>query len=506
MKSGKVYLVGAGPGDPGLITSRALECLEKANVIVYDRLLDDRLLDCARQDAEKIYVGKASSEHTMPQTEINRLLIHKAREGKNIVRLKGGDPFVLGRGGEEAEELAKNQIAFEVVPGVTSAIAVPAYAGIPVTHRTLASSFAVITGHEDPFKVDSRIQWARLATGVDTLVFLMGIQNLPEIVAKLVEHGRPSETPIAVIKDGTRPQQKTVVGTLMDIVSRVKENGLKPPAVVVVGEVVRLREALRWFDKRPLFGKRVLVTRSRHQASTLSRLLFERGAQPIELPAIDIQPTSDNRELDQAISNLIQYQWVVFTSVNGVEAVFERLYALKLDSRALHGRKIGAIGPATGKALEQRGIVADYYPAVYTTEGLIAGFQNWNIAGQRFLLPRTDIADEELANRLTGLGAVVQEIAVYRTSPNIEAIAKAKQMLLSNQLDVITFTSSSTVSNLVSAFGTDGIPPNGVKIACIGPKTAETAIKTGLKPDIVAKEHTIPGLVNAIEDFFRKAV
>jgi uroporphyrinogen III methyltransferase/synthase len=297
-----------------------------------------------------------------------------------------------------------------------------------------------------------------------------------------------------------------VVGTLRDIVDRVKESGLKPPAVVVVGEVVRLRETIRWFDNRPLFGKRILVTRSRHQASTLSRLLFERGAQPIELPAIDIQPVSDTRELDQAISNLIQYQWVVFTSANGVEAVFERLHAAKLDSRALHGLKIGAIGPATGKALAQRGITADYYPAVYTTEGLIAGFQSWNIAGQRFLLPRTDIADEELAKRLTGLGAVVQEVAVYRTSPNIEAIAKAKEMLLSNQLDVITFTSSSTVSNLVTAFGTDSAPLNRVKIACIGPKTAETAIKTGLKPDIVASEHTIPGLVNALEEYFRKAV
>ncbi len=329
--------------------------------------------------------------------------------------------------------------------------------------------------------------------------------NLPEIVAKLVEYGRPSETPIAVIKDGTRPQQKTVVGTLRDIVSRVKENGILPPAVVVVGEVVRLRETIRWFDNRPLFGKRILVTRARHQASTLSKMLSERGALPVELPAITIQHIPDNKELKQAIMNLAQYQWIVFTSVNGVEAFFEALGNLKLDSRALNKLKIGAIGPSTAVALGQKGIIADCQPAIFTSQGLVAELKRWNIAGQYFLLPRADIADEELVKGLTGLGAMVQAIAVYRTSPDIEAIAKAKQMLLLNQVDVITFTSSSTVSNLVAAFGTDSIPVNEVKIVCIGPKTAETATKAGLKPDVVANEHTIPGMVNAIEDFFRKA-
>ncbi len=503
MKSGKVYLIGAGPGDPGLITLKGLACLEKADVIVYDRLLDESLLARARQDAEKIYVGKASSQHTLPQPEINRLLVQKAREGKNVVRLKGGDPFVFGRGGEEAEELAKNQITFEIVPGVTSAIAVPAYAGIPVTHRTLASSFAVVTGHEDPTKVDSSINWEKLATGVDTLIFLMGIQNLSEIVAKLVEHGRAIDTPVAVIKEGTRPQQKTVVGTLRDIVSRV-EKALTPPAIVVVGEVVKLRDTIRWFDNRPLFGRRILVTRARQQSSTLSQMLAERGALSVELPAITIQPIPGNKELKQAILNLTQYQWIVFTSVNGIEAVFQQLQALKLDSRALHGVKIGAIGPATGKALEARGITPDYQPDIYTTEVLITGFRSRNIAGQRFLLPRTDIADERLAEELTGLGAMVQEITVYRTAPDVEAINKAKEMLLLHRLDVITFTSSSTVSNLVIVLGTDSISLNGVKIACIGPKTAETAIKAGLKPDIVAQEHTIPGLVDAMENYFRK--
>jgi uroporphyrinogen III methyltransferase/synthase len=504
MKSGKVYLIGAGPGDPGLITVKGREYLEKADVIVYDRLLDESLLAYARQNAEIIYVGKASSKHTAPQDEINRLLVQKAKEGKNVVRLKGGDPFVLGRGGEEAQEMAKNQIAFEVVPGVTSAIAVPAYAGIPVTHRALASSFAVVTGHEDPAKADSSIDWERLSTGVDTLVFLMGMQNLPEIVARLMKHGRSSDTPVAVIKDGTRPQQETVTGTLRDIISRVKEAALPPPAVVVVGEVVKLRETMQWFDNRPLFGKRVLVTRARQQASTLSKLLTERGALPVELPAIATQAIPDNRELEQAILNLAKYQWMVFTSVNGVRAVFDQLRALKLDGRALHDVKIGAIGPATGKVLEAKGITPDFCPDIFTTEGLISGFRGRNITGQRFLLPRTDIADEQLAQGLTGLGATVQEIAVYRTLPDVEALSRAKEMLLLNQLDVVTFTSSSTVTNLMTAFGDNREPLKGVRVACIGPKTAETAIKAGLKPDAVAKEHTISGLVDAIEELFRK--
>jgi uroporphyrinogen III methyltransferase/synthase len=504
MKSGNVYLIGAGPGDPGLITQKGVEYLKTADVIIYDRLLDDRLLSNAKPDAEKIYVGKASSEHTLPQSEINRLMVQKAKAGKNVVRLKGGDPFVFGRGGEEAEELSKNQIAFKIVPGVTSAIAVPAYAGIPVTHRAMSSSFAVITGHEDPTKAESSIQWDKLATAIDTLIFLMGMQNLPEIVSKLIKHGRAADTPVAVVEEGTNPQQKTVIGNLKNIVRLVKETTLSSPAVVVVGEVVKLRNTIRWFDNRPLFGRRILVTRARHQASTLSKILAERGALPVELPAISIQPINNNKELEQAILNLALYQWIIFTSVNGVEAFFNHLRVLKLDSRSLHNLKIAAIGPATGKALEAKGINVDYCPDVFTTEALVTGFQSLNITGQRFLLPRADIADNQLAKRLNRLGAIVQEIAVYRTLPDIEAINKAKEMLLLNHLDVITFTSSSTVSNLITAFGTDSKHLDNVKIACIGPKTAETAIKAGLKPDVVATEHTIPGLVEAVEELFRK--
>ncbi len=506
MKAGKVYLVGAGPGDPGLISQKGLECLSQAGAIIYDRLLDERLLDSVPPEAERIYVGKSAGQHAKEQVEINQLLVKKARKGKSVVRLKGGDPFVLGRGGEEAEVLKQNRIPFEVIPGVSSAIAVPAYAGIPVTHRGLASSFAVIAGHEDPSKDSSSIAWEKLATGVDTLVFLMGMQNLPEIVVKLIEYGRPINTPVAVIKEGTRPEQKTIVGSLENIVARVKDQRLGPPAVIVVGEVVRLREKLRWFDNRPLFGKRILVTRARHQASTLSKLLSEHGAQPIELPAIDIQAVANTAELDQAILYLSHYQWIVFTSVNGVEAFFQRLYNQNSDTRALKGLKIAAIGPATAKALEMKGIIPDYLPEVYTTERLIDGLRRREIVGQRFLLPRADIANKELAEGITQLGAEVHEIAVYKTLPSADTISRARQMLLSGEIDVVTFTSSSAVSNLVAVFKGEQTMVNSAKVACIGPKTTDTAAKAGLKVDIVAEEHTIPGLVAAIEQHFEKEI
>ncbi len=500
MKRGKVYLVGAGPGDPGLMTRKGFSCLEQADVVVYDRLLDEQLLKLAPLKAERLYVGKAAGEHTSSQSKINELLVEKAREGKTVVRLKGGDPYVLGRGGEEAEALAANGIPFEVVPGVTSAVAVPAYAGIPLTHRRLASSFAVITGHEAPGKISSSINWAKLATAVDTLVFLMGMKNLPEIVSRLIEHGRPPDTPVAVIKEGTRPGQKTVVGSLKDIVPKVKEQRLTPPAVVVVGEVVGLREKLRWFDNFSLFGKRVLVTRAHHQAGALSQLLIERGAEAIELPAIGIEKIS-SRELDDAVADLSSYHWLVFTSSNGVAAFFGRLYDLNLDARALGGLKIAAIGPATAKALAQRGINADYIPEVYSSEGLITGLKSQAVGGKRFLLPRADIADKRLAEGLRGLGAEVHEIATYKTLPQPGAMAQASRMLSEGKIDVITFTSSSAVSGLAAVFEKK-VP--AIKVACIGPRTAETATEAGLRVDIVACEHTIPALVAAIEEYFGK--
>jgi len=504
VKKGRVYLVGAGPGEPRLITQKGLDCLRQAEVVIYDRLLDEELLKLASSKAEKVYVGKAAGAHTRPQSEINQLLVEKAKEGKTVVRLKGGDPFVFGRGGEEAETLANNHIPFQIVPGITSAVAVPAYAGMPVTHRGLASSFAVITGHEDPSKGSSSINWEKLATAVDTLVFLMGMKKLSEIVAKLIEHGRSPDSPVAVIREGTSPKQETVVGCLADIVTKVEEHRLTAPAVIVVGEVVKLGEKLRWFENRPLFGKRVLVTRARRQASALSQLLAECGAEPIELPAIDIQAVADVKELDSAIFDLSSYQWVVFTSTNGVEAFFERLQVLNLDSRALYGLMVGAIGPATSQALKTRGVTPDYVPEVYTSERIIAGLKGHPVRGKRFLLPRADIADDELAQGIRELGAEVHEIAAYRIVPEAEAIAQAKQMLLSGEIDVTSFTSSSTVSNLVAAFEGDPATINSSKVACIGPKTAETAARAGLRVDIIASEYTIPGLVAAIEDHFTK--
>lgn len=504
MKSGKVFLVGAGPGDPGLITCKGLACLEKADVVVYDNLADERLVEDVPDSAERIYVGKTAGHHTMPQGEINDLLVAKAKEGKTVVRLKGGDPFVLGRGGEEAEALVSNNIPYEIIPGITSAVAVPAYAGIPVTHRGLASSFAVITGHEDPAKENSSINWEKLATGADTLVFLMGMQNIAGIRTKLTKYGRSGRTPVAVIKDGTKTSQITIVGTLDDIVEKVKEHQIGPPAVIVVGNVVGLAEKLRWFDKRPLFGQRILVTRARRQASKLSRLLADRGAEPVELPAIEIEPALDSVELHRAVQNLARYQWLIFTSVNGVEVFFQVLRQNSLDTRTLHGITIWAIGPATADCLQENGIIPDYVPDVYTTEGIIAGLKKRDIAGKRFLLPRADIVDDRLAKAIKEYGGEPEEIIAYRTSPAQESIERARNLLLSKQIDVITFTSSSTVTNLMAALK-GSLPITGwPKIASIGPKTTETACQAGLNVDIIAGEPTIPGLVTAIEDYFRK--
>lgn len=502
MKRGKVYLVGAGPGDPGLLTVKGLDCLRRADVIIYDRLLDDSLLSEARSDAEKIYVGKTAKYHTLEQEAINQLLVKKARGGRMVVRLKGGDPFVLGRGGEEAEALAANQIPFEVVPGVSSALAVPAYAGIPVTHRRLASSFTVITGHEAVKKDKPSIPWAKLSTGSETLVFLMAMGNLAQIVNRLIENGKPPSTPVAVISQGTSLEQRTVVGTLEDIVTRAKQDDFQPPAVLVVGEVVQLREHLRWFDNRPLFGKRILVTRAQHQASELSQLLRERGAVPVEMPVIGVQPVSISDKLDRAILHLDNYQWLIFTSVNGVEAFFQRLYALKLDARWLKNLRIGVIGPATVEALKNRGVLPDYIPKTYTSRGLLAGLRRQGMAGCQVLLPRADIAGRELASGITRLGAKVHEVIAYKTIPNTEAIFQGKQMLLAGEVDIITFTSPSTVTNLLAVLDKDRELINKALIACIGPKTKAAATKAGLRVDVIARKHTISGLVQDLEEYF----
>ncbi len=487
-----VFLVGAGPGDPGLITVKGVECLRRADVVVYDRLVAPVLLDYAPAHAEKIYVGKASSDHTMPQAEINALLIERARAGKIVVRLKGGDPFVFGRGGEEALALAHAGIPFEIVPGVSSAIAAPAYAGIPVTHRGIAASFTVATGHREDTSHVPRLTFH----DADTLIFLMSVENLEHIVASLIESGRDATTPVALVRWATTPQQQTIVGTLENIVTRARD--VKPPAVLIVGDVVNLREQLQWFEKRPLFGKRILVTRARDQASELSRRLVELGAEPIEFPTIRIAPLDDYAQLDAALAR--KYDWVIFTSVNGVRFVWERVTALGRDARAFAHTRLAAIGSATADELMRRGLRADFVPREYVAEAIVE--QIGDVAGQRILLPRADIAREALAEGLRARGAHVDDIAAYRTIPTDANDPRARDIraqLERGEMDIITFTSSSTVRGLCAALNLESEILNlKSTVACIGPVTARTARELGLRVDIVAAEHTIAGLVAAL--------
>jgi uroporphyrinogen III methyltransferase/synthase len=499
---GRVYLVGAGPGDPGLITVRGLDCLKKADVILYDRLVDESLLDFAQGDAEKIYVGKGVQYRIGEQSRINELIIEKANEGKSVVRLKGGDPFVFGRGGEEAEVLVKEQVPFEIVPGVSSIIAAPAYAGIPLTHRRFASSFTVVTGQESSEKKQSSIRWDKLALVGDTVIFVMALGNLEKIVEELKAYGRDPSTPVAIIKDGTRSSQLTVTGTLSTIMSKVGERIITPPVLLVVGNVVKMREQLRWYDNQPLFGKRILVTRAEHQASQLAKSLRERGAEPLVLPVIEIEELTDFGELDRALQSLSGYDWIVFTSTNGVVSFFNRLHSLCMDSRVLDGCLIGAIGPMTAAALQEHGILADYIPEDYTSDGLLSGFKKRVIVGQRFLLVRSDIAPEKLAESLGRLGAEVQDVAAYRTVLPEKNSARGKQMLVNERIDIITFTSSSTVTNLLALIDSDRQVVENVTVACIGPEAAATAQSAGLKVDIIAAEHTVQGLVEAMEHYF----
>ena len=499
--SGMVYLIGAGPGDPGLISVKACECLRQAEVVVYDRLADERILAHAPKEAEYIYVGKAASNHAMKQRDINRLLADKAKEGKCVVRLKGGDPFVFGRGGEEALLLEENGLPFEIVPGITSAVSVPAYAGIPVTHRGVATSFAVITGHEDPTKGESNMRWDKLSTGVDTLVFLMGVGNLPHITKKLMENGREADTPAAVIRWGTKPEQETLVTTVGRAAEDVERAGLKPPAIFLVGDVVNLREKLRWFDRRethPFLGKTVLVTRAREQASKLTAALERLGARCLEVPSIRLaEPEDGFHAVDAAISRIAEYDWVIFTSVNGVSRFFERMEREKKDARALGKAIIAAIGTATADALKSHGILADVVPKEFRAEGILEALENLVKEGQKILIPRAQEAREILPEKLRELGAVVDVAPVYRTEAAETDGEALRQKLAEGKIDYVTFTSSSTVTNLLRIVGT-AKALHGVKTACIGPVTAESCRKKGIEPDIVAEEYTIQGLVEAM--------
>jgi len=507
MNKGIVYLVGAGPGDPKLITVKGLECIGKADVIVYDRLAGRGLLTYARPEAELVPAGKSPDRHTLKQGEINELLVQRALAGKVVTRLKGGDPFVFGRGGEEAEAMSAAGVLFEVVPGVTSAVAVPAYAGIPVTHRDCTSTLAIITGNEDPEKEDSSIAWDKIATSAGTLVFLMGMANLPKITAHLVENGRSPETPVALVRWGTRPEQRTLTGTLADIGEKAARTSFKNPAVIVVGEVVRLRDTLNWYEKRPLFGKRVLVTRSREQASALSEAIEALGGEPLEFPTIRVVPPDDFSPMDRAIEEIENFNWIIFTSVNGVHSFFRRLLGHQKDIRRLHSAQLCAIGPKTKGMLESYGLLVDYVPGEYRAEQIVEGLKDRMKAGERVLLPRADIARKVLPDALQQMGAMVTEVPAYKTVMAEGDVAPVRDMLQNGEIQVITFTSSSTVRNFVKMLATPDLNAllQGVTVACIGPVTADTARELGVKVNIIAKEYTINGLVQAIlEHFYEK--
>ncbi|MCJ8500660.1 uroporphyrinogen-III C-methyltransferase [Desulfatitalea alkaliphila] len=499
--TGMVFLVGAGPGDPGLMTLKGADCIARADVLIYDFLAAKALLDHARPDCHCIYVGKQGGDHTLAQEEINRLIVEKARAGMTVTRLKGGDPFIFGRGGEEAEELVAAGIPFEIVPGVTSAIAAPAYAGIPLTHRRFTATVAFVTGHEDPTKEQSNIDWRALAQGIGTLVFLMGVKNLPHIVDRLLANGRRPDTPVALVRWGTTAQQQTVTGTLADIAERVRAAGLKAPAIIVVGEVVGLREQLQWFERRPLLGKRIVVTRARAQASDLIRRLSALGAECLQCPTIQVTAPDSWQPLDQAIAQLDRYHWIVFTSVNGVDAFFDRLDRKGLDVRALGHLRTAAIGPATAERLKQRGLNTDILPDTYQAESVVAAFARQSIQNCNILLPRAKEARSVLPDELRRMGAAVDEVTAYQTLQSTENSEKMIALLQKGAIDMVTFTSSSTARNFKALLPKESPLAQllkGVTVACIGDITAATAKELGFTVDIVAETFTIDGLCEAI--------
>jgi len=508
-KKGKVFLVGAGPGDVGLLTVKGKRLLERAEVVVYDYLANVKLLEWASAGAEKIYVGKQASAHTMTQEQINALLVNKGLEGKRVVRLKGGDPFVFGRGGEECEALASAGVEFEVVPGITAAIGGPAYAGIPVTHRDFNTSFTFVTGHEKEEEetgdsgqgTGERVDWAVIAK-LPCVAFYMGVRSLSRICAKLVENGMEASMPAACIRWGTRPEQRVVTGTVSDLARRVEEAGLKPPALTIVGKVVSLREAMSWFEKRPLFGQTIVVTRTRQQASELSEKLEEMGANVLEAPTIEIARPDDWEKVDANLKRLSTYDWVIFTSANGVKASKERLMEIGLDARAFVNAKIAAIGRATKEAVERElALKVELCPKQFVAEALGDELiKTGDVRGKRFLLLRAEVARQVLIDQLKNAGAgEVADVAVYETKPAgalPEAVIKAIE---EKQVNWITFTSSSTARNFARILGT-GFREKlvGVKVASIGPVTSATVKELGLEVTVEAGQADIEGLAQAI--------
>ncbi|MEY2577501.1 MAG: uroporphyrinogen methyltransferase / synthase [Verrucomicrobiota bacterium] len=499
-KGKKCFLVGAGPGDLGLVTLRAKECIERAEVIVYDYLCNPEMLRWAPEKAELIFAGKKAGEHTKTQDEINALLVEKTREGKNVVRLKGGDPFLFGRGGEEAQALAAAGLSFVIVPGVSSAIAGPAYAGIPVTHRGKNSHVTFFTGHEDPEKSGSAIDFSALEKLGGTQVMLMGVERIGAIAREMMANGMQKDLPVALIRWATTGRQETLVGTLEDIAERVTASEFAAPAIAVFGDVVTLREELNWFEGRPLSGKRIVVTRTRVQAGVLSEQLRGLGADVIELPTIRIEPPTDLRAFAELVQDAHGYDWIVFTSVNGVNSFFDLFYKLYDDAREIGGARIAAIGPATAQRIKDFRMHVDLQPEEFVAESLAREFKKQGgVENLRILIARAEKARDLLPKELTALGAIVDEGFAYRTVPETRDDIGARRRLLEEGADLITFTSSSTVENFLAL----GLPwPAKMQVASIGPITSKTARDGGLKVAIEARRHDVPGLVEAIRKFF----
>jgi uroporphyrinogen III methyltransferase/synthase len=508
-RPGIVYLVGAGPGDPGLMTSRSLELIAAAEVIFFDRLIPPGALDGARDDADLVYVGKRPADGAMPapglpvpirqsissvpQGEINERLVEAARAGRSVVRLKGGDPFVFGRGGEEGEALRSAGVEFEVVPGVTAGVAASAYAGIPVTHRDDASAVAFVTGHEDPGKDETALDWEALARFPGTLVFYMGVSRLADNAAALIGAGRNPDEPAAAIERGTTTGQRTIVGTLGTLAEEVEREAIGAPALIVVGEVVRRREALAWLERRPLHGRSVVVTRARAQASGLAATLRALGAEVVELPAIRIEPRIGGDEVRRAVDAIHSYALVCLTSPNGVRLLFEALAAAGLDARALAGATVAAIGPGTARELAKHGVAADIVPERFVAEALAEALAGVEVAGRPALVARAAEARDVLPDALRERGAEVDVVALYETvreEPEPEAVEAAQSA------DYVTFTSSSTVTNLAEAL--DGRFPGSARVVSIGPITSEAARAAGLEVHVEAERHDIDGLLDAL--------
>ena len=502
MKKGTVYLVGAGPGDAGLLTMRGAELLGRADVVVYDGLVNRDLLRLAPKSAEFIFGGKRPKELARPQEELNALLIAKAREGKTVVRLKGGDPYIFGRGGEEAEELVAAKIPFEVVPGVSSVMAAPNYAGIPLTHRDHCSSFTVITGHEDPEKEDTALDWREIARAPGTKVVLMGVTRMKAISQSLMEAGMPSDTPVALVRWGTTGRQQSIEGTLATIAEVIAAKGFKPPALAVIGSVVKLRGKLNWFERRPLFGRRIVVTRSREQASQLSQQLIERGAEVLEIPTIRIEAPDEKRALAEAMAGLGEYDWVIFTSPNGVAQFFDYFFKSFDDVRALGALRFAAVGPATAAKLKEFHLKVDLMPQQYLSEEIAGAFKAFqDIENVRLLLLRAQVASAELVRALEEQGAIVDDVSVYKTVPETEDATGTAARLLEEGADWITFTSASTVQNFHARFPLPALLKkfSQLRTASIGPETSKALRALGLEPAIEAKVHNIEGLVKVLE-------